>query len=304
MKTYCVVGLGAVVVDEQMFLDHIPCENHKERATGRRQQIGGPVPTALVQLRRFGFECSFIGPIGDDASGTVIRTSLNAEGVCLSDSCARSGQRSGTAHVWVSNRSGNRTVVAYPCPWDELTLSETDLTNLRQCRVLHLDGTGGDVAVQATKVVHGNGGLITIDAGSPKDATRELIHYADVFNFPERFAKQFFDTDDVTVAGTQILAMGARAAVCTLGSRGAILFTETSTERIPAYAVTTRDSTGAGDVFCAGLISVLLQNGTLEMAVRTGAAAAAIKCQNIGNRDALPNPADVQRMLNTSSQDD
>ena len=43
-----VVGVGAVVVDEQFFVDRIPAEDEKEKAQSVRYQIGGPVPTALV----------------------------------------------------------------------------------------------------------------------------------------------------------------------------------------------------------------------------------------------------------------
>ena len=297
MRGASVVGLGSIVVDQQMFVERFPIENQKEHSTHSRQQIGGPVPTALVLLSRFGANCYLIAPWGDDLHGREIESDLNNEGVRFSNSCKSAGQRTGTAHVWISNDSGNRTIVAHQCHWDDVALSSDDMAALRDCRILHLDGTGGQLAVQAAQIVRRNGGRVFVDAGSPKVATAQLIELADVFSFPERFAKQFFGIDDVRRAGQKVLEMGARATICTQGERGAIVFDSDVMTRIPAVEVVTVDSTGAGDVFCGGVLAGLLQGHDLHQASKFGAAAAAFKCQHVGNRDGLPEFNDLIKSL-------
>ncbi|MCP4190750.1 MAG: hypothetical protein GY768_08985 [Planctomycetaceae bacterium] len=297
MGAAVVVGLGSVVVDQQMFLERIPVENQKEHALSTRQQIGGPVPTSLVLLARLGTACYLIAPWGKDLHGEAIETDLSKEGVEFSSGCASDDRYTGIAHVWISNGSGDRTIVAHQCDWNDLTLSNEDLARLRACQILHLDGTGGKIAVEAARVVRDRGGRVFIDAGSPKVATAKLIELADVISFPERFAQQFFETNDVMAAGKRLLDLGANAAICTQGERGALVFEKHRTVRVDPVEVAAVDSTGAGDVFCGGVLAGLLEGLDLEQAAKLGAAAAAHKCRHIGNRDGLPRFADLRQML-------
>lgn len=292
-----VVGLGAIVVDEQLFVDRIPSEDEKEKATKIRHQIGGPVPTALATLRRFERSCHFIGPWGDDPFGDLIEKDLRHEGICNSPQCRINGAPTGRAHVWTSNHSGSRTIVSMHCQWDGFQFSDADKRVLENCRILHLDGTGGDFAVTAARVVRNAGGEVFLDTGSPKEATSELIPLCTVVSFPERFIEQFFGHRDIFRALDAVRQLGPDAAICTRGDRGAVVSGTQPTTEIPAYKVKTIDSTGAGDVFCGGTVEGLLQGLEFEPAVRLGAAAAAIKCQRVGNREALPCPKDVARLI-------
>ena len=299
--TQSIVGLGAVVVDHQMMLDQIPAENEKERAHQYREQIGGPVPTALVVLRRLGFSCRLLSAWGTDTGGLAIENDLANEGVAWGNSCRSSQRTTAVAHVWTSTVSGSRTIVAGPVRWSDFELSENDCYHLSNCDLLHLDGHGGTVAVEAARLVAENGGRVTVDAGAPKSATEELIPLADVFSFPERFAEQFFGEADIERAGAAVLKRGAKAAVCTRGEKGAVLFEPQGVTRIPAFSVSTADSTGAGDVFCGGMVAGLLQGLALPDAARTGAAAAAVKCRRVGNRSPLPSWDELNMMLRTGS---
>lgn len=297
MNNRTIVGLGTVVVDQQMILTDFPAENQKERAASFRQQIGGPVPTALVLLQRLGNSTHFIGRWGADANGEAIESDFSAENIRWCESCRHSDQVTGTAHVWTSVRTGSRTIVANPASWDGFELSTAQRRQLNDCDLLHLDGNGGDVAVQAAEIVRSNGGRVTLDAGAPKEATAKLIPLSDVVSFPERFAQQFFDDRDVCRAGAEILKRGAATAVCTQGENGAIVFEAEGETHVPAFPVKVTDTTGAGDVFCGGMIAGLCADRSLFEAVQFGAAAAALKCCSFGNRDALPTIEEIRLML-------
>ena len=64
-----------------------------------------------------------------------------------------------------------------------------------------------------------------------------------------------------------------------------------------AFEVETVDTCGAGDVFCGAVIHGMLEQwspaGVLEFAM----AAAALKCQRMGNREALPSLDQVGQFL-------
>jgi sugar/nucleoside kinase (ribokinase family) len=75
---------------------------------------------------------------------------------------------------------------------------------------------------------------------------------------------------------------GAGAAVMKLSSRGCAIFTAGEEIRVPAFDVDCVDTTGAGDSFVAGFLSVLLRGGSLEEAGRLGNAVGALVVRQVG----------------------
>jgi len=299
-RTVDVVGIGISVFDQQMMVSSLPRENEKERALKMRAQVGGPVPTALVLLQRLGFSTHLISPWGTDIAADFIQRDLTKEGIGLSSAC-RGDRDTGQAHVWVCESSGSRTIVSHAPGWETLVHSPEDMALQQRCRILHTDGAGGSLTVAAAQRVRDSGGKVFVDAGSPKPATKELIPLASVFSFPERFAQQFYETGDTDAAGLRVLEAGADAAVCTLGERGARIYSGNDIVQVPAFSIKTVDSTGAGDVFCGGMISGLLEGESIVQSVRRGAAASAIKCRTLGNREALPTREQIQTLLASSA---
>ncbi|GAB5441906.1 MAG: sugar kinase [Fuerstiella sp.] len=283
-----IVGIGSAVVDSQMLLEQFPGEDRKETAIELRQQTGGPVPTALAVLQRLGHSCHQIGPWGTDALGQFLEADLKREGITWSESCASADCITGLAHVWTATGNGTRTIVARPADWQHLRFSDDDRQRLEACDALHLDGNGSDLTLDAAKIVKASGGLVMVDAGAPKAATAELMSLADVFSFPERFAEQFYENPCPAHAAQQILQQGAKQVICTRGENGAIVYERSARTELSAYPVTVIDSTGAGDVFCGAVLAALLEKNSLVDSVRWASAAAALKCTQPGNRDALP----------------
>ena len=84
----------------------------------------------------------------------------------------------------------------------------------------------------------------------------------------------------------------------TRGSEGALLVDGDSLIEIPAFDVAVEDTTGAGDVFTAGLIHAwLLEGSPAPEAGRFAAAGAALNCTAEGARGRLPTNQDVYMFL-------
>jgi len=282
-----VVGIGAACVDEQMLVRQMPAEDQKEHAESLRYQVGGPVPTALAQLSRLGCKSHLLSAIGDDRQGEYVLQNLREEGIQVLPSSVGAGVASSVAHVWLNVASGSRTIVNHPASWNHVCLGTEERRALGSCRLLHLDGHGGEMTVEAAAIVRSSGGKVVVDAGSPKSATEELMSLADVFSFPARFADQFLQTTDPEAACAEVCRRGAGAAVCTLGDAGAKVLCAEGEFHVPAFSVSVEDTTGAGDVFCGGLAYGLLQSWTVKRSVTFAAAAAAVKCRGMGNRKPL-----------------
>ena len=94
------------------------------------------------------------------------------------------------------------------------------------------------------------------------------------------------------------LALGAKAVVTKVGSRGAYLASREGRELVPGFAVErVVDTVGAGDGFAAGIISALMEGLPLREAVRRANAVGAIQVMSVGDNDGLPTRAELAAFL-------
>ena len=83
----------------------------------------------------------------------------------------------------------------------------------------------------------------------------------------------------------------------TRGEHGSMLLVGDDLYEAPAFPVKAVDTTGAGDVFRAGMIYALLRGERPEMLLRWGNAAAALACTRRGAMDSVPSLEAVQRLV-------
>jgi len=138
-------------------------------------------------------------------------------------------------------------------------------------------------------------------------ALREVVAASDVV---------FCSEEDVTGTGLSsrsgaglardLCAAGPHTAVVTLGADGALLVSTAdapwgeTTARHDGFAVESRDTTGAGDAFTAGLIARLAADPdatTAADALAFANATAALSVRDLGGMSALPARAAVEAFL-------
>ena len=99
-------------------------------------------------------------------------------------------------------------------------------------------------------------------------------------------------------AADALLRRGARAAVLTLGPRGALYHDGTTSEIVPAFsAAKVVDTTGAGDAF-NGAFAVALAEGRDPLdAVRFGCACASLSVTRPGAAASMPARGEIEALL-------
>ena len=282
-----VVGIGSVLIDQQSILPAYPEVDTKTEILNIRFQIGGPVPTALVLLRRFGRKCAFVGTWADDSFGRDIETDLQNEGLTLLGRCVP-GAQSGFSQVWIERSSGSRTIAFSRGTCGPLAFADLPIEILKHTRFLHLDGWSGEVASRGAQIVKASGGKVVLDAGGLKPGMSDIIEASDVVICSPRFIGQFLATDDFVYGARKLLKQGPSAVVVTRGEHGAHVFTHSCELAQEIYPTETVDTTGAGDVFAGAFIEGLFQGLDWGSNLKFACAAASIKCSKYGNRDALP----------------
>jgi len=292
-----IAGLGTILVDDIMIVEQTPRIDEKRDALEDERQVGGPVPTALALLARFGLQSRFLGCWGDDAAGAYIESVLHKDGITFPASSRRTDGRTGHAHVWVEAETGRRTVVCRR-PSGGAANGPIAPNDLAGVDWLHLDGWPPDRAVEAAQIVHERGGHVSIDAGSPRPRMDELFAVASHVNCPRRFLERYLDESDPVMGAHQLMSMGARQVTVTDGSAGGWLVNRAGAWHCPALPLDRiTDTNGAGDVFCGGMLYGTLRGWTPQDALRCGCAAAGLKCRGRGNRAALPTLAEVESAM-------
>lgn len=296
MNEIDVIGLGTIVVDHQVVLSQMPEPDTKCDALWDRIQVGGPVPTALAALSQWGHRCSFIGSWSNDWHGQIIEDDFEQVGIDSSASVRVHGGRTGVAQVWVDQSAGTRTICCLRSEPVQQLMNDAARAALRHSRLLHVDGWPAKCSVEAVRFMRESGGQVAIDTGSLKPATAEILGMANLVNCPMRFLTQMFESTEVQSARA-ILEMGAEAVTVTDGSHGAWLMTQAGTWHQPAIGVEAVDSTGAGDVFSGAMIHGWLDNLPPQDLLRFACTAAGLKCEEFGNREALPTLEAIQHRM-------
>ena len=285
------------MVDHQVYLNQFPAVDTKCEIIEDRFQVGGPVPTALALLSKWGHSTSFQGAWGQDVYGEMIEKDLQSSGIELVCSGSSAGMKSGFAHVWIERATGRRTIACHrgDSIIDPATLQ---FECIEKVHALHLDGWSGQAAIKAAQKMKSRGGKVFLDLGSPKPAWEDLVSVVDYLNVPEGLLKKLFPHDSLVICAEKLLSLGPKEITITQGAGGAWHFCGAESFHQSAFPVVAVDTNGAGDVFNAALIHGTLSGMNPKEKLRFATAVSALKCQKQGNRAALPEFKEVRAFLN------
>ncbi|GMR24159.1 MAG: sugar kinase [Acidobacteriota bacterium] len=302
MTQWDAIGVGLVVRDFFVLMDRYPASDEKLPAREIKETGGGPVPTALVTMARFGRKTAIAGVVGNDIGGRFLVDDLERENINTDAVAVRDGFESQTSVIVVEN--GRRTIleaplgVGFPLTWDDVrTLPFED------SGALLLDARKVDVQLQAAARVREAGGLVVLDCGHPRDGVDDLVALSDVVIFSHTYPSALFgpdyDVDDfVRQTVDKLPASGPAIAGVTLGAEGcALAGRDEPFFRLPGVAVEAMDTTGAGDVFHGAFTHAFLKTKSVRDAARFANLTAARKCEGMTGRAPLPPEKDLWAKL-------
>jgi ribokinase len=258
--------VGSVAQDEVVRLAEPLRPGRHVEITGRERRLGGGAANTAIPLRHAGHEVVLVCPVGTDETGDWLLARLREAGIDTSAVVRVSGES--TRSLVLVDPDGERTIVNLRrCreegPPQRMRHLEVDALYVRS-RETDLAGILAAVARHATVVAH----VPPLGRGA-RPAHVLLGSQSDL---PDAFVADPWD-DAAAVAGSLL-----RCVVITRGRHGAEAVSAEERIAAPAPAVKAVDTTGAGDVFAAGLVHAWLAGrpmaSALETAVAWGAAAA------------------------------
>lgn len=258
---------------------------------------GGPVPTALLTVVKFGFTARFCGKVGDDQDGRFVCEGLKEGGVDVSPMLIDKDTTTARAHIWIDARDGSRTVALDRSKLTWHTAAQLNPELPRLCRVFLCDGRASEATLKGIKLAKEAGVVTVLDTGSVRARLLEMLELVD-------FAVVSADLADTLSPGAppdeiaqKLVHMGAGAAVVTCGKSGAVYFDGTICRTVPGFEVDVVDTTGAGDVFHGALVFCLLNSWDLARSVSFANAAAALSCRKLSGKAGIPRLDEVETLL-------
>ena len=296
-----VVTMGENSVDLVVELDRYPAPDSKHQLRSFTELPGGEAASAAVGLARLGHRVAYVGRFGDDAFGETGRKRLSDEGVDLGHVVIVNGSASRLAVILVERKTAQRTVL-----WkrdSRLSLQPRDVNDdlLSQTRVLLVGSDDVPAMIDAATRARAAGARTIGDLERIHDGTRELLATLDIIVMAASFPKAFTGHTSLAKALNEIAEFSRAAMVCvTLAEEGCLAVVGDAEIHVPAFTIDAVDTTGAGDLFRAGLIARwLMQPETPEVRelLRYANAVAALNCRAVGAWTAAPRRSDVEALM-------
>lgn len=206
---------------------------------------GGNAVNVAVHARRCGVPAGYLGVVGADAAGELVRRSLQDEDV---DSTLLLTEPGPNAYAVVRVVDGNRVFESGEIGVSRIPLGERDYAAMGRADLVHT----GECSMVEDDLSHiaDAAAVLSFDFSErPWDYVRAYARYADVAVVS---AKE--GAEDPAGLAARVAALGPRTVAVTQGSHGATLLVENQILRAPAGHGPVVDTLGAGDAFIARLL--------------------------------------------------
>ena len=315
MSPHKVVVVGSANADLVLGVDHRPAAGETILGSDVVITPGGKGANQAVAAGMVGGEVAFIGCVGADGYGDLLRASLASAGVDLA------GLRT------VVPPTGNAIIIVTPDGENSIIVSPAANRLVSPQMIDELEAVWSVAAVLVVQLeipletvvhlstrAHLGGTRVVVNAAPAAALPPEVLAVSDPLVVNESEAAFLLgrphpaapgEGDDDAVAGAihivaDLLDLGPRSVVLTLGSDGALLLERAAdgepgmAVHVPARHVIAVDTTGAGDAFVGTLAVELAAGAGLEAAVLRATDVAAVAVGRRGAQDSYPTLAELE----------
>jgi len=300
-----ILGLGAVAVDDLIYVDSYPPRDTKMPVQRQERHCGGLTATALVTAARLGSNCAYAGVLGYDELSEFAIERMRQEGISLSHLVRRDQARPIHSIIIVDEVRKTRNIFfdRHGVVGADPDLPEPDV--IRSARALLIDNFGIEGMIRAARIAREAGIPVVADFESD-DAPRfsELLALVDHLIVSRDFGEKMTGEKDPARAAQKLWAQGRQVVIVTNGPEGSTYLDASpcdSPKHQPAFPVSVVDTTGCGDVFHGAYASALVRRLPLAERVRFASATAALKATQRGGQAGIPSRSGVENFLDRGS---
>jgi len=255
---------------------------------------GGSAANTAAGVASFGGRAAYLGKVHDDQLGLVFAHDLRATGVVFRSPPATDGPPTGRCLIVVTP-DAERTMNTYLGASADFGPEDVDAELVELSRYTFLEGYLFDrpeakaAYRKASEIAHSAGRKVALTLSDTFCVERHLDEWRDLV--VDQVDVLFANAGELQVLyGVDLDAAVERAraevelACVTLGPAGSLLVTAEGTVEVPAHPVEVVDTTGAGDLYAAGVLHGLAQGLPLAECGRLGSIAASAVIGHTGPR--------------------
>jgi len=261
---------------------------------------GGSAANTVVGVASFGGRAHYVGKVRDDQLGDVFGHDLRSTGVGFDTAPATSGPPTGRCLILVTP-DAQRTMGTFLGASVRLGPADIDPKLIARARILYLEGYLFDPpeAQQAFRVAaaaaHAAGRKVSLTLSDPFCVDRHRVafldlvrHHVDILFANEAEICALYQVNDFDTALARVRGH-CEVAALTRSAHGSVLVSDGAQHAVKAHPVpTVVDTTGAGDLYAAGVLYGLSQGLELPTCGWLGSLAAAEVIAHVGARPMVP----------------
>jgi ribokinase len=232
-----------------------------------------------------GARVAFIGCVGNDSAGTMLRELLESEGV---DTTQLKTIDSPTGRAFITvDANGENTIVIVAGA--NAHLGDTAITVPHTKVLLTQLEIPLSVVIDVLTQARQQNSVTVLNPAPATQLSTELLSLCDIA-VPN-------ETESAMLGGTQVLrGAGVATVITTLGEQGAETSDVISTTLIASYKVDAIDTVGAGDAFVGALCAEIARGADIQRAAQIASVAGALATTVPGAVPSLPQRAAVMSL--------
>ena len=292
-----VVVLGDVLAQLTVQADKLPRPHQHIPGDGFAQAGAGHGAQQAIAAARLGASVTFIGRVGDDVNGALVRQLLAAAGVGT-DAISTDATHPTGVHLRFSDATGRAMGAIVTGANAHLTEQHIKAAEpvIAAADVLVTQlALPTDATARALELARQHGVRTVLKPTPFTTAAERLLHWVDVLTPNETELRALAQHTATTNTPP------GQVHVCTLGAAGAQWFRqqggEMQTGRMPGFTVRAVDVAGAGGVFSAALAVRLAEAAPLPEAIRFANGAGALATTVQGGWPSAPSRGAITALI-------
>lgn len=317
MAKYDVIALGELLIDFTL---------NGESGQGNpmfEANPGGAPCNVLSILQKLGKKTAFIGKVGNDQFGRLLRETI--ENVGINSQYLLADKEIPTTLAFVHTfPDGDREFSFYRKPGADMMLTEDEITEemVSEAKIFHfgtLSMTHENVrkaTVKAIELAKKNGAIISLDPNlreplwdsldNAREQMLKAISYCDILKISDNEIQFLTGIEDYEEGIAKLRSMYDIPLVClTMGKDGSRAYYKDMRVEVAGFKQEhVIDTTGAGDTFCGSVLSYVCEHGIdnlsendlVEMITFANAAASLVTLKR-GAIRSMPEIAEIEKLL-------
>lgn len=299
MAKVAVIGLSG----ESIFLsmDSLPKPSMTTHANHYHIEPGGKGYNQAVACKKMGIDVSYLTRVGSDTYGEYCEAYMNDLGIrgCF----IKDYQKNTAVATILTDQTGENEVIVYPGASSNLCINDLKCfeKEIIAADVLLLQyELPLDVIHRAVRIAKKSNTTIILNPAPAIYSDLSILNKVDIVTPNYEEAKKLYHLSNMVTIdelGPLLKDKINNQCIITLGKEGAVYIKRGYYHYYPSIKVNTIDTTGAGDVFNAGIASSLALGKSIEEAIQFATIAASISVTKPYVMDAIPTLEEIKNAM-------